>query len=156
MSARKAVVVAGGDKMPSASTSIEIDAPPETVMAVITDFANYPKFLAEMSEAVVLRRDGKVWVVKFAVSVVRRLEYTLRLEQTSDTAMSWTYVEGAFKANKGGWNLEPLDGGKRTKAGYTIELEIGMFVPGSVMKTILEKSLPSTMASFKKESERRT
>lgn len=124
-------------------------------MAVITDFANYPKFLAEMSEAVILRRDDKVWVVKFAVSVVRRLEYTLRLEQTSDTAMSWTYVEGAFKANKGGWTLEALDGGKRTKAGYTIELEIGMFVPGSVMKTILEKSLPSTMASFKKESERR-
>ena len=121
-------------------------------MAVITDFARYPTFLGEMSEATILRRDGKLWVVKFAVSVVRRLEYTLQLEQTSDTTLCWSLVEGAFLANRGSWTLSPTE--KGTHAVYDIELEIGMFVPGSVMKTILQKSLPATMAAFKKESER--
>ena len=131
-----------------------MDVPPERVMAVITDFARYPTFLSEMTEATVLRREANVWVVKFAVSVVRRLEYTLRLEQTSATTLSWSLIEGAFKANRGGWTLAPLDEGRRTHATYEVELEIGMFVPGSVMKTILGKSLPATMASFKTESER--
>lgn len=141
--------------MPAAKISIEIEASPERAMAVITDFASYPRFLPEMTEATILRRDGSVWVVKFAVMVVRRLEYTLRLEQTSPTTLSWSLVEGSFKANRGGWTLQPTKEGAHTLAAYEIDLEIGMFVPGSVLRTILQKSLPATMAAFKQEIERR-
>lgn len=139
--------------MPAAERTIDIDASPARVMAVITDFPSYPRFLADMKESTVLRTEPNVWVVKFAVQVIRRLEYTLRLERQGDLRVRWTMVEGAFKSNTGGWDLEPLDGGARTRATYRLDLDIGMFVPGSVLKTLLERNLPATLASFKQRAE---
>lgn len=139
--------------MPVAQTTIEIDATPAQMMAVITDFAQYPRFVADMQEAVLLRQDTGEWVVRFVIKVIRRIEYTLRLVREDDLHLTWTMVEGAFKSNNGGWVLEPLDGGTRTRATYTLELDIGTFIPGSVLKTLLEHNLPATMAAFKQRAE---
>lgn len=124
-------------------------------MAVITDFSAYPSFLPEMEEATVLRYDGQVWIVRFALRVLRRLDYTLRLEARSPTVLRWSLVEGAFKANNGGWDLTPLGEGDRTRADYHVDLDVGTFVPGSLMKTLVHSSLPATLAAFKKEAEAR-
>lgn len=139
--------------MPAAQRSIVIDVPPAELMKVIVDFASYPRFLADMQEATVLRTEPGVWTVRFAVKIIRRLEYTLRLVKESDTKLRWTMVEGVFKSNTGGWDLEPVDGGAKTKATYTLDLDIGMFVPGSVMKTLLEHNLPATLQAFKERAE---
>ena len=141
--------------MPAATRSIDVNVPPARLMEIITDFAAYPQFLPEMEEATVLRRDGDVWVARFAVKIVRRIEYTLRLVKESETALSWTLVEGAFRANNGGWKLAPLDGGSKTRADYSIDLDVGMFVPGTVMKTLVGQSLPATLEAFKRRAESR-
>lgn len=142
--------------MPAASRSIDVDVPPAALMAVITDFARYPRFLADMEEATVLRAEGGAWDVRFAVRIVRRIEYTLRLVRHDDTRLTWSLVEGAFKANNGAWDLAPLDGGARTRATYTLDIDLGMFVPGSMLKTLLEHNLPATLEAFKREAEGRT
>ncbi len=139
--------------MPAARRQIDVNVTPEKLMAVVTDFAAYPRFLPEMEEATILRRDGDVWVVRFAIRVVRRLEYTLRLEKQNPTTLRWSLVEGSFKANNGGWDMAAIPAG--TRADYHIDLDVGIFVPGSVMKTLVETSLPATLAAFKKEAERR-
>lgn len=139
--------------MPKAVITAEIDVTPATLMGVITDFARYPEFIEDMAESVVLRREGDEWTVRFALKVIRRLEYTLRLVRHSDLHLSWSLVEGVFKANTGSWHLEPLDGGARTRATYELELDLGMFVPGSVMKTLVERNLPAMMAAFKARAE---
>lgn len=139
--------------MPVARRTIEIDVPPARLMAVITDFARYPSFLPEMEEATVLRQDGDVWDVRFAVRIIRRLEYTLHLVREDDQRLSWTLIEGVFRSNTGGWDLEPLDGGARTRATYTLDLDTGMFVPGSVLRTLLDHNLPATLAAFKARAE---
>lgn len=139
--------------MPVARRTIEIDVPPARLMAVITDFARYPSFLPEMEEATVLRQDGDAWDVRFAVRIIRRLEYTLHLVREDDQRLSWTLIEGVFRSNTGGWDLEPLDGGARTRATYTLDLDTGMFVPGSVLRTLLDHNLPATLAAFKARAE---
>lgn len=139
--------------MPSATRAIEISAPPATLMGVITDFAAYPRFLPEMEEAVVLSHEGPVWTVRFAVRIIRRLEYTLRLVRESDTHLTWTLVGGVFRANDGSWTLTPLAEGAHTRAVYTVDLDLGMFVPGSVMKTLVEINLPATLEAFKVRAE---
>ena len=144
--------------MPAAHTTVEVDAAPAVLMGIITDFGRYPQFLADMEEAVVLRGpdegpQGTEWTVRFAVRVIRRLEYTLRLWRPNDAELRWSLVEGVFKANDGGWTLTPLDGGARTHARYDLEIELGMFVPGSVMKTLVERNLPATLAAFKARAE---
>lgn len=139
--------------MPAARTTFEVDAPPAVLMGVILDFAHYPQFVADMLEATVLRHEGDEWTVRFAILVIRRLEYTLQLTRTGEHTVSWSLVEGVFRANTGGWTLTPLDGGARTQAEYHVELDLGMFVPGSVMKTLIERSLPATMECFKRRAE---
>lgn len=135
--------------------TIEVDAPPAALMAVLTDFGAYPRFLADMEEASVLRHDGAEWTVRFVLHVIRRLEYTLRLVQEGPLRLHWSLVEGVFKANSGSWQLEPLDEGARTRATYDLELDLGMFLPGSVQKTLVEHNLPATMVAFKAEAEAR-
>lgn len=139
--------------MPAASRSIEVDVPPAALMAVILEFGRYPEFVPDMARSTVLRHDGRTWSVAFTLRLIRNLEYTLLLEQVDALHLSWSMVEGVFKANNGGWELEPLDDGRRTKATYSIDLDLGMFVPGSVMKTIVEVNLPVMLESFKRRAE---
>jgi ribosome-associated toxin RatA of RatAB toxin-antitoxin module len=141
--------------MPTAQRTIDIDVTPEQLMGVLVDFPNYPRFLADMEEAVVLRSeaDGAVLTVKFSVRIIRRLSYTLRLERDGVRSLRWTLVEGAFRSNNGGWDLEPIAGGTRTRATYMLDVDPGMFVPGSVTKTLLEHNLPATLSAFKARAE---
>jgi coenzyme Q-binding protein COQ10 len=141
--------------MPAARHDTLIDASPDQVMAVITDFESYPKFLPEMETARIIKRDGDVWDVAFSVRIVRSFSYTLQLRRVSPTQLKWHLVEGAFKVNEGGWNLDEVDDGARTKAVYTIDLQLGMFVPGNILRSLVERSLPDTVSRFKGETERR-
>ena len=87
--------------------------------------------------------------------VIRELTYSLRLVQPSPGRLDWTLIEGAFKANDGGWELAPLDGGARTRVTYRIDLQVGMFVPGNIVRSLTQRSLPDTLERFKAEAERR-
>lgn len=143
--------------MPLVRRTVEIDAPPAVLLRVITDFSSYPAFLADMEESQVLAHDvagaQETWTVRFAVRIVRKLGYTLRLERKGELSVRWSLVEGAFKSNDGGWLLEALDGGIRTRATYEVDLDVGMFVPGSVLKTVMDQNLPKTLQAFKARAE---
>lgn len=140
--------------MPSARQSITIQAPPASVMAVITDFAAYPDFLPEIRTAEVLLAEPGAWEVRFTIEVIRRLSYTLRLVQDTPLTLSWTLLEGVFRANDGGWTLteQPDDA---TKADYRIDVRLGMFVPGNIVHSLVDRGLPQTLQRFKDEAERR-
>lgn len=139
--------------MPSATHSIEINAKSADVLSVITDFESYPNFIPEMVEARIVQQTGDVWEVSFGIHVVRRLDYTLRLTQVSPTEIRWTLVSGVFKSNDGSWHLTPLDGGSRTRADYTVDIQVGMFLPGSLVRSLVGKSLPSMLKKFKSRAE---
>ena len=88
-----AIVVGAGDRrstVPIARHSAFIQASPEEVMAVIVDFESYPQFLPEMQEARIVIQEGKTWEVEFVIKIIRRLKYTLSLEQAGPNTLSWT------------------------------------------------------------------
>ena len=140
--------------MPSASKSVEIDVSPEEFMKVVLDFESYPEFIPEMVAAKIVGQTGDVWEVAFGIHMVRRLDYTLKLTKASPTRVEWKLVTGVFKKNQGSWNLRPLDGGTRTHADYTVDIQVGMFLPGSLVKTLVGKSLPSMLQTFKARAEK--
>lgn len=141
--------------MPRASHSVEIDAPPAQVMAALTDFASYPSFLPELEAAEVLRQSADGWEVRFRLQLIRDLGYTLQLTRSGERLLRWTLLEGVFKSNEGGWTLTPLDGGARTLARYEIDVSVGIFVPGNIVRSLVDRTLPDTLARFKAEIERR-
>lgn len=141
--------------MPAARYTTEIQAPLSVVMATITDFRAYPSFLPDMRAADVVREGEGVWEVRFALTLIRELSYTLKLTQIGPNLLDWTLLEGAFRSNEGGWVLTPSDDGQRTHAEYRIDVSLATFVPGGILRSLVERSLPETLRRFKAEAERR-
>ncbi len=140
--------------MPSAVQHIAINATPETVMAVITDFERYPEFLPEIQQVELERDDGDRWDVRFIVHIIRRLDYKLSLVRRSD-GLRWSLVEGLFTSNDGYWQLKDVGdrNGPRTEVTYGIDLVLGVFVPRALVNSLVGERLPATLARFKARAE---
>lgn len=141
--------------MPEVSSTIEVSVSPDKLMAVITDFAAYPSFLPEMLAVDVLRARPPEWEVRFTLRLIRPLLYTLHLTQPDPLHLRWTLVEGVFQHNSGEWSLSPLDDGLRTRATYSLDLAVAIFVPGNLVRSLTDRSLPEMLARFKAEAEQR-
>lgn len=142
--------------MKSAVRSIEIDVPIDRVYALLVDVPSYPGFVPAQTRAEVLEASEGRWRVRFQLSVARKLDYILDLTGESPERLSWTLVEGdMMEKNDGGWTLESIDDGRRTRATYELAVELKGFVPRSVTQGLIEKTLPLTLEAFKKEAERR-
>ncbi len=133
--------------------SLVVNVPRTDFYEVIRDYESYPAFLPDMEEVRVLVRDGDTVDVHFTLNLIKRIRYVLRLvERPAEFGLDWTLVEGMFKRNEGGWTLEELPGGK-TRASYTIEVSVGVFLPGSLVNKLVGQTLPATLAAFKRRAE---
>jgi len=141
--------------MPTTGESIEINATPEQVMAVLVDHTSYPDFLPHIRAVdVEVLGDGD-WRVAYTTRVIRDLQYTLRLVQDGNRSLSWTLVdEGVFLKNSGAWTLTPLEGG-RTRAHHALDITLAVFLPHNIARSLMERALPETLARFRDEVHRR-
>ncbi len=144
--------------MPSAHGSVEIAASPERVRDVLVDFARYPEFIPDMARATMLRAGPSDWTVQFRVSVVRPIDYTLRLWLEPPTAagaiaLRWSLVEGpVFRANDGSWTLTRTATG--TLATYDLSVELALFMPRSLLRLLTGKSLPRMLDAVRDRVQR--
>ena len=141
--------------MPGAEKTIEIDAPPEVVFGIITDYEKYPQFLSDVKKVKVLERGDGYAIMEQTLSVVKEVTMTLRLTETPHTAVSWVTQSGSrmLKKNDGRWKLEDLGNG-RTRATYGLDVEVGgIWVPKSVVNGLTGTTLPKTLEAFKKRAE---
>jgi coenzyme Q-binding protein COQ10 len=141
--------------MASATRSIVIDAPPERVFDVVSDYEKYPEFLSEVKSIRTSGRQGNQVDIHYEVDVMKRIRYTLRMTEDKPQGVKWTFVEGeVMKDNTGGWVLEALPDGK-TKATYTVDVALGLLVPKALVTAMVESSLPKMLEAFKKRVEGR-
>lgn len=139
--------------MAQASESIEIKASPKDCYAVITDYASYPEFLKETKDVEVGKKSGNSAEVTFRIEVIKKVSYKLKMVGTPPKKVSWTLLEGdIMKKNEGSWELEEISKGV-TKATYTVDVDLKLFVPGPIAKMLVGSSLPSMLKSFKKRIE---
>jgi ribosome-associated toxin RatA of RatAB toxin-antitoxin module len=138
-----------------AEGSIEVDATPKEVMAVIADFDSYPEWVGNLEEVDVLERDrrGRGALVAFRLrSAVIAAEYTLAYQYAPrDRGMSWTYHEGTLNDLSGSYELEPRD--KATQVTYRIEVELGMPLPGLVKRRAARQIVRSALNDLKRRVE---
>ncbi len=145
--------------MPSASRSITVDVPVEHFFATVTDYESYPEFIPETIETEILtekkKGKGRVADVRFSIKVIKKIDYALRLTEEPNEKVSWTLVEdmpGPFKANTGGWEIEPAGKGK-TQATYTVDITIGFLVPQTITNMLVGSSLPKMLEQMKERAE---
>ena len=140
--------------------SIEIDAAPSKVMGVITDYEAYPEWVSEFKKVDVRKRDAQkrgkhvYWeVAQGPLKANYVLDYTYK---PKDGGVFWTMVEGHnMKKVEGGYDLEPVDGGKRTKVTYEMTVDTPLPIPGFVRRGIERRAIDVALKGLKKRVESR-
>lgn len=149
----------------------EVDAPPETVFNVVSDFEHYPDFMPYVEESRVLSRKNDREVITYArvaPSFVSKRDYPLKVRMTRGSTanggifkVEWTAypeaqpeIEGVvrIKLNEGSWVAEPLDGGKRTQLTYRVLTNPGGLIPDFVVSMSNTVAIPELFEAVKKRS----
>lgn len=138
--------------MSAVSRSIEINASPEGIYKVISDFENYPEFLSDVHAVTILKRSKASVTARFQIKVIKTLSYVVQFTLNPPYGFRWKQIEGDFfKKNSGGWKLEKK--GKKTKATYAIDIEFNLFVPQVISNIILGQHLPNLLKEVKERVE---
>jgi ribosome-associated toxin RatA of RatAB toxin-antitoxin module len=127
------------------SASIDIDASPAQVMAVIADFEHYPEWVDSMKSAEVLTSSaGKAETVRMVLDhPLVKDDYVLAYQWQPST-VSWHLVEGTLlKAMDGSYVLEQRGGA--TTVTYTLAVDVNLPMIGmfrrKAEKTIIDGAL---------------
>ena len=139
--------------MAGAQRTIIFNATVEKCWAVISDYERYPEFLPEVKKIRTMNRRGNEVDVQYEAEVVKVIKYTVHMKEEGPKKVSWSFIDGEFmKDNKGGWVLEEAGEGK-TKATYSIAVEVGMLVPKTIVNALVDTQLPKLLENFKKRIE---
>lgn len=141
--------------MAKANRTETYDVPVEKFYQAVTDYNAYTKFVDGMKAVAVEKESAEGAVVKFTLSLIKEISYTIDLKHTPNKEVKWTLVTGdMMKSNNGKWTLKDLGNGK-TEVTYDLEIEFKGFLPGLGMieKTLVTTNLPMTMKAFAKRAQ---
>ena len=141
--------------MAKANRTETYDVPADKFYQAITEYKDYTKFVDGMKSVVVEKESAEGAVVKFTLSLIKEISYTINLKHVPNKEVSWTLVTGdMMKSNNGKWTLKDLGNGK-TEVTYDLEIEFKGFLPGLGMieKTLVTTNLPMTMKAFAKRAQ---
>ena len=124
--------------MPEQTTSsIDIEAAPAEVMAVIADFDAYPQWAKGVTRAETTSAfdDGRAERVFFALDVSPiKDEYTLEYVWDGNSEVTWTLVEGKMlRALDGAYILRELGNGS-TEVTYRLALDVAIPLIGMLKR----------------------
>ncbi|GEM_PF-1679141 len=132
-----------GAKEQYVTAGILIDATPEQVWKVITDFESYPQFYPQTYKTEIVAQRGNFYdvkiVLKFKFSIIStKVKYTLRhWLKEKNHIMVWNILSGDMKINKGQWTLIPTPDGKKTIALYSVYADLKTM--GGLVKFVLKR-----------------
>jgi len=137
--------------MASATHTETFNCSPETFFKVISDYEKYPEFLNEVKGIKLLQVADSKKLVEYTVSMIKTFRYQLWMHETPNQRIDWEFAGGdLFKTSIGSWTLVPLEGGKKTKATYSVEVTFNIMVPSPVAKALVSVNLPTMMAAYHK------
>jgi ribosome-associated toxin RatA of RatAB toxin-antitoxin module len=128
-------------------SSIDIAAPPEAVLAVITDFEAYPQWAGEVKQARIEERDDagratRAWYRMDAGAL--RDEHTLAYEYPSDVEVRWSLVSSnMMRALDGSYVVEATESGSHVTYQLAVDVKLPMvgLLKRKVEKLIIDRAL---------------
>ena len=138
------------------TSSIVVDAPSASVMAVIADFAAYPAWAKGVKTADVrsTNADGSADQVYFELDVSPiKDEYTLAYDWDGDRQVTWQLVEGKMlRALDGAYVLRDLGGGS-TEVTYRLALDVSIPLIGMLKRKGEKILIDTALKGLKKRVE---
>lgn len=138
--------------------STVVEATPDAVMAVISDFPAYPEWSTSIREAEVLSvgSDGRAERVRFELAAGPIVdEYVLAYSwSVDDRGLEWRLESSALqRSQRGSYRLEPVEGG--TRVDYELEIEMAVPVIGSLRTRAERRILADALSELKRRAEAR-
>jgi ribosome-associated toxin RatA of RatAB toxin-antitoxin module len=109
------------------NSTAEVEAPIEQVWALVEDVERAPQWQGGLKEMHALERDDEGHAILCQAEAdarVRTIKSTVRYTYNAPTTLAWRQEKGELKSVGGRWELEDL-GGNRTRATYSVEVDLG-------------------------------
>jgi carbon monoxide dehydrogenase subunit G len=130
------------------TSTAEIDAPLDTVWALVEDVERAPEWQGGTKGMTALERDDEGRAVRCEVAAdmkVRTVKTIVRFKyDAGPTKLSWSQEKGDLKSVDGSWELEDLGDG-RTRATYRIEADLGRIL-GALVRGPVEGAIRDMLA----------
>jgi ribosome-associated toxin RatA of RatAB toxin-antitoxin module len=140
-----------------ASESINVNATPEALFAVVVDFPSYPSWVADLKQVSVMAHDenGAAQDVEFrAAAFGRSSTYTLRYDYSAaPNAVSWSQVTGDLTTKLDGRYRFDADG-SGTKVTYELDVVLMVPLPGFVKNRAASRIMTQALRELKARAER--
>lgn len=139
-----------------ATVSIMVNATPETVYRVVTDFANYINWVSDVKRIDVMERDteGRPLEVEFrAAAFGRSTTYALRYDYSrAPELLSWFQIHGDItEMMQGQYRFEPVGAG--TKVTYDLEVELLVPIPTFIKARAAHRIQTQALNELKAQAE---
>jgi carbon monoxide dehydrogenase subunit G len=136
--------------------SIDINADPKAIMAVIEDYEAYPEWAGQVKKVEIRERDAgkrpkQVYyeVAQGPMKADYVLEYTYKPD---DAGVSWTFVEGhGMRDLQGDYTLEPA--GSKTHVTYKAKVDITIPMLGFIKRQMEKLVIDTALKGLKKRVE---
>ena len=147
----------------------DIDAPPDVVLKVLTDYGSHPKWVHGLSVSRVLdKHDG-------SLDVYQRLHLPMLDDRDFAMHVEWNRAGGGEREihfattndkcpappdkgvvrvplHEGSWHLVPVDGGRRTHAVYRFRMELGGSLPMWMARGRAAKDVPALFDAIRAQT----
>jgi hypothetical protein len=142
-----------------------VDAPPDIVYEVLSDFKGYSLFLSKVIRCYRVR-DQVQYRLKMLTSGPE-IQYTLKIKENKPKFFTWALADPTpgdrstnhFVENSGSWKLIPVvvteDQRTQTEVTYTSLVILRPPVPKWVSRNLQLKAVPQLHQEFTQEAERR-
>ena len=149
-----------------------IEAAPLVIKRVLDDTAEYPHFMPYVTEAREISRNGETSIGYQRVSppLISDRDYTMRTrsetqrnangdtcyckrwEPANDLGPAEKSGVARVKINEGYWLLEPLAGGRRTQATYSLYCDSGGTLPAAIVNAANRTAIPKIFDGVRKQA----
>jgi ribosome-associated toxin RatA of RatAB toxin-antitoxin module len=133
-----------------------VNAAPETVYAIVTDFANYANWVSDLKRIDVLERDsdGRALEVEFrAAAFGRSTTYVLRYDYSrAPASISWHQIRGDLtETMQGQYRFDPVD--DATRVTYDLEVELQVPIPHFIKSRAAQRIQTQALGELKARAE---
>jgi hypothetical protein len=141
----------------------DVDAAPEVVQRILTDYASHPKWVHGLSTSRVLSSAGCALDVyqRLHLPLIEDRDYTLHVEWGGSGTERFVRFHGVDSGppppkgvirvplHEGSWDLSPIDGGTRTHAIYRFRMELGGHLPMWMARGRAGKDMPDLFEAIR-------